>query len=75
MNELQRKILTIESLNDGIKSSIERARELRERMILTNDDPEESTEEIGFSLEILIEILRKDSEELTTAMKELQKEL
>jgi len=58
----------MESMIDGVKIGIERARELRERMLLDG-----TQETLG--LDALIGILRKDKKELEAAMQELRKGL
>lgn len=58
----------MESMINGVEIGIERARELRERMLL---DGEQET----LGLDALIGILRKDKKELESAMKELRKGL
>jgi len=67
-NEITAKILAIGSMIDGLDIGLERARELREKLLLSGQ-----YENMG--LDILIEILGKDKSELKDAMKELQKRL
>lgn len=66
--KIEKQILEISSMIDGVNIGIERARELRERMLLQGEQ-----ETLG--LDALIEILRKDKAELKEAMSVLQKEL
>lgn len=68
MTKLENEIMELSSMIDGVKIGIERARELRERMVLDG-----AQETLG--LDALIGILRKDKDELKSAMKELQKRL
>lgn len=64
----ENKILDISSMIDGVDIGLERARELRERMLLQGHQ-----ETLG--LDALIEILLKDKAELKTAMDELRRKL
>jgi len=66
--KLQQEIMELSSMIDGINIAHERARELRERMLL------EGTQET-LGLDALIGILRSDKKELEAAMKELRKGL
>ena len=65
---LEKQILELSSMIDGIDIGIERARELREKLLLSGQQ-----ETLG--LDALIELLRKDKAELKEAMSVLQKEL
>lgn len=69
--KLEIKIMELSSMIDGIDIALERAKELREKFIF-NYEPFESSEPLTFSLDTLIEILRKDKKELEAAMRELQ---
>ncbi len=60
--------MELSSMIDGVDIGLERARELREKMLLQG-----TQETLG--LDALIGILRKDKAELKAAMKELQKGL
>lgn len=66
--KLETQIMELSSMIDGLDIGIERARELRERMLLDG-----TQETLG--LDALIGILRKDKDELKSAMKELQRRL
>lgn len=66
--KITEQILGLSSMIDGIDIGLERARELREKLLLAGQD-----ENMG--LDILLEILRKDKKELEATMKELQKRL
>lgn len=66
--KLERQIMELSSMIDGINIGLERARELREKLLLSGQQ-----ETLG--LDALIEILRKDKAEIKAAMKELQRRL
>lgn len=66
--EIETQIIRLSSMIDGINIGLERAKELREKLVLLGED-----ETIG--LDGLISILRKDKAELLSSMKELQKRL
>ena len=65
---LEKQIVELSSMIDGMNIGIERARELREKLLLSGQQ-----ETLG--LDALIDLLRKDKAELEEAMKELRKEL
>ena len=66
--KIENQIMEISSMIDGINIGLERARELREKMLLQG-----TQETLG--LDALIGILRKDKAELKEAMNELRKGL
>lgn len=68
MTKLEKQIMELSSMIDGVNIGLERARELREKMLLQG-----TQETLG--LDALIEILRKDNAELKTAMDELRRKL
>ena len=68
MTKLENQIMELSSMIDGVDIGIQRARELREKLLLLGEQ-----ETLG--LDALIDILRKDKVELKEAMKELQKRL
>lgn len=72
--KLERGILEISHMMDGLDIAMERAREYKEKFIF-NYEPFESSEPLTFSLDVLIGVLRKDKAELKTARDELRKEL
>ena len=74
MNKIESQIHELSNMIDGLDISLERIKELTERIIF-NHYPFESSEEMTFSLETLRTILQKDRGELKATMKELQKQL
>ena len=66
--KLEEQIMRLSNMIDGINIGLERARELREKLLLSGQQ-----ETLG--LDALLELLRKDKGELSDAMKELQKRL
>jgi len=72
--KLEAEIMELSNMIDGINIAIDRAKELLEKFFF-NYEPFESPEPLTFSLDTLIELLRKDERELKEAMKELQKGL
>lgn len=72
--EIETQIMRLSWMVDGINIALERAKELREKFFF-NYEPFESSEPLTFSLDTLIELLRKDKGELTESMKKLQKRL
>ena len=66
--KLEEQIIRLSNMIDGINIGLERARELREKLLLSGQQ-----ETLG--LDALLELLRKDKGELSDAMKELQKRL
>ena len=74
LEDLERAILNIEAMIDGLTIGIERAKELREKFIF-NYEPFENSEALTFSLDCLILLFENDRIELGTQMKEAKKEL
>ena len=72
--KLEEQIMRLSTMIDGINIALERAKELREKFFF-NYEPFESSEPLTFSLDTLIELLRKDKGELSDAMKAIQKRL
>lgn len=72
--KLETEIMQLSNMIDGIDIALERAKELREKFFF-NYEPFDSSEPLTFSLDTLIELLRKDKKELEASMKELQKRL
>lgn len=66
--KLENQILNLESMIDGVNIGLERAREIREKLLFQGEQ-----ETLG--LDALIGILRKDKAELKTAMDDLRKGL
>lgn len=65
---IEKQILEISAMIDGVNIGIERAREIREKMLF-----EGIQETIG--LDALLGVLRRDQKELEGSMKELRKGL
>ena len=74
MNKIESQIIEISNMIDGLDISLERIKELKERLIF-NHEPFDSSEEMTFALDTLRAILRKDREELKTSLETLQKKL
>jgi len=74
MTITEQQIISISNMIDGIDISISRIQELKERFIF-NHDPFDSSEEMTFALDVIRDILVKDSRELKVEMRKLQKKL
>ena len=66
--KIEKQILEISSIIDGVNIGLERARELREKLLLSGQQ-----ETLG--LDALIEIVRGDKADLLHTMKKLQARL
>jgi len=74
LEKLERAILNIEAMIDGLTIGIERAKELREKFIF-DYEPFENSEALTFSLDSLIVIFENDRIELISQMVQTKKEL
>lgn len=74
MGKLETSIMQLSNMVDGLDIAIERAKELREKLLF-DPAPFENSDGLTFVLDALIGALRKDKAELDQSKKELQKQL